>query len=253
MCSINVIENYRKIEERVKLACENSGRNLNDVTIIAVSKTKPDEMVRELAGIGVRDFGENKPQELMRKHDEILIDEIAGVKSCADGEKLHWHMIGNLQTNKVKMVVGRAVLIHSVPSLHVAKAISKQADKIAPFDVHILIEVNIADEETKHGAKDSDIYGLVKEIAALPHIVIDGLMAICPPVDNPEDNRIYFRRLRQMRDEIRNLAKEDGLKNVPMNELSMGMTGDFEVAIEEGATYIRVGTAIFGERDYLQK
>ena len=235
-----VVENYRKIAERVQAACECAGRDPSEVTLIAVSKTKPDEMVRELASIGVRDFGENKPQELMRKHDEILPDA---------EPKLHWHMIGNLQTNKVKQVVGRAVMIHSVPSLHLAEAISKQAEKM-DTDVSILIEVNIADEETKHGASVSEVAELAREIAKLPRLKIMGLMAIAPFVENPEDNRENFKNLRCLRDEIKLQLEREGASNAPMTELSMGMTADFEVAIEEGATFVRVGTAIFGERDY---
>lgn len=231
-----VVNNYREIEKRVAAACERAGRSRSEVTIVAVSKTKPDEMVEELAMAGVRDFGENKPQELMRKHDGILAD--------APGP-LRWHMIGNLQTNKVKMVVGRACLIHSVPSLHTAEAVSKEAVKKG-VNVPILIEINIADEETKHGADAAETESLVREIAALPNLSVMGLMAIAPPVDNPEENRGYFRSLRQMRDRL----QAENIENAPMTELSMGMTGDFEVAIEEGATIVRVGTAIFGARNY---
>ncbi len=233
-----VSDNYAKIAERVRAACGRSGRDPAEVTVIAVSKTKPDEMVEELAAAGVRDFGENKPQELMRKHDQILPDA-----------SLRWHMIGNIQTNKVKMFVGRACLVHSVPDLHVAAAISKEAVKRS-VRVPVLIEVNIAGEETKHGLVSDDLRaateGLVREAALLPGLEIRGLMAIAPPVEDPEENRMYFRQLRQLRDQIRDLHVE----NAPMTELSMGMTGDFEVAVEEGATYIRVGTAIFGERVY---
>ncbi len=237
-----VTENYAKIEERVEAACKRAGRERKSVTVIAVSKTKPDEMVVELAGAGVKDFGENKPQELKRKHDGILSTQ------DADGNittPLKWHMIGNLQTNKVKMVVGRACLIHSVQSIHLAQAISDQARK-SGLIVPILIEINIADEETKYGANASETEALVRSAAALPGLKVMGLMAIAPPVEDPEDNRKYFRRLREMRDELRS----KNIENAPMTELSMGMTGDFEVAVEEGATYIRVGTAIFGERTY---
>lgn len=231
-----VVNNYREIEKRVAAACERAGRSRSEVTIVAVSKTKPDEMVEELAKAGVRDFGENKPQELMRKHDGIL---------AAAAEPLRWHMIGNLQTNKVKMVVGRACLIHSVPSLHTAEAVSKEAFKKG-ITVPVLVEINIADEETKHGADAAETESLVREIAALPNLSVMGLMAIAPPVEDPEENRSYFRSLRQMRDRL----CAEKIENAPMTELSMGMTGDFEVAIEEGATIVRVGTAIFGARNY---
>lgn len=231
-----VVNNYREIEKRVAAACERAGRSRSEVTIVAVSKTKPDEMVEELAAAGVRDFGENKPQELMRKHDGILTDE---------GEPLRWHMIGNLQTNKVKMVVGKACLIHSVPSLHTAEAVSKEAVKKGVV-VPVLIEINIAEEETKHGADAAETENLVRTIAALPNLSVKGLMAIAPPVEDPEENRGYFKSLRRMRDRLR----AENIGNAPMTELSMGMTGDFEVAVEEGATIVRVGTAIFGARDY---
>lgn len=232
------VERYNAIKKRVEEACRRAGRDPREVTVVAVSKTKPDWMVEELAAAGVLDFGENKPQELKRKHDEILPD--AG---------LRWHMIGNIQTNKVKMFVGRACLIHSVPDLHIAQAVSAEAvkrDVTAP----VLIEVNIADEATKHGLAAQDLAAalgeLVREAAALPGLEIRGLMAIAPPVDDPEENRPYFRRLRELRDALR----AETIPGAPMTELSMGMTGDFEVAVEEGATFVRVGTAIFGERDY---
>ena len=255
MCSIDVVKNYNEIKNRVKAACERVGRNPEEVTIIAVSKTKPDWMVGKLSAAGVRDFGENKPQELMRKHDELIYGE-DGVNAISrfEGEArqeqiLRWHMIGNIQTNKVKMFVGRAALIHSVPDMHVAGAISAQAVKCG-VTAHILIEVNIAGEETKHGFIGeeadlaSDLEALIREIQTLPNLSIDGLMAICPPVDDPEKNRKYFQSLRLLRDSLKNST------GAPLTHLSMGMTGDFEVAVEEGATYIRVGTAIFGARDY---
>ncbi len=229
---MSVSDNYLQIKKRVEAACARVGRDPAEVTIIAVSKTKPDEMVAELAGIGVRDFGENKPQELMRKHDGI-------------GGDLRWHMIGNIQTNKVKMFVGRAALIHSVSSMHIAESISKESVKQGVMS-KVLIEVNIADEATKHGASLVETLELVRGAAALPNIIVCGLMAIVPPTDNPEDSRPYFRQLAKMRETI----CEMNIPNAPMSELSMGMTGDFETAVEEGATYVRVGTAIFGARDY---
>lgn len=229
---MSVSDNYLQIKKRVEAACARVHRDPAEVTIIAVSKTKPDEMVEELAGIGVRDFGENKPQELMRKHDGI------------EGE-LRWHMIGNIQTNKVKMFVGRAALIHSVSSMHIAEAVSKESVKQGVIS-DILIEVNIAGEETKHGASLDETLELVRGAAALPNISVRGLMAIVPPTDNPEDSRPYFKQLAKMRDTICAM----NIPNAQVTELSMGMTGDFETAVEEGATYVRVGTAIFGERDY---
>lgn len=225
-----VTENYREVEKRVCEVCARSGRAREEVTLIAVSKYKPVEMIRELMAIGVRDFGENHAQELVSKTEEIT-------------EPLNWHFIGNLQRNKVKYVVGRACLIHSVSSLALAKEIQKEAAK-KNVTVPVLVEVNIADEETKQGISEEEVYTLVREISELPNLVIRGLMAIAPPVESPEENRPYFRKLKQMQKEIAFF----GLPRTEMTELSMGMTGDFEVAIEEGATMVRVGTAIFGAR-----
>ena len=225
-----VAENYREVEARVAAACKRSGRKREDVTLIAVSKTKPVEMIRELMAIGVKNFGENKPQELKAKTEEIT-------------EPLRWHLIGNLQTNKVKYVVGRACLIHSVSSLHLAEALQKEAAK-KDLVCRVLVEVNIAGEETKSGVSPEEAAGLVRQIAAFPNLLVCGLMAIAPPVESPEENRGYFRSMRLLKEKI--AAME--LERVSMDELSMGMTGDFEVAIEEGATLVRVGTAIFGSR-----
>ncbi len=225
-----VQENYREVEARVKAACERCGRKREEVTLIAVSKTKPAEQIRELAAIGVRDFGENKAQELKEKTEQIP-------------EALNWHFIGNLQTNKVKYVVGRACLIHSVSSLHLAEAIQKEAKKKNLF-CPVLVEVNIADEETKSGIREEDAVALVRQVAEMPNLQVRGLMAIAPPVEDPEENRLYFREMRRLAAALDTM----GIPGVRMEELSMGMTGDFEVAIEEGATMVRVGTAIFGER-----
>lgn len=233
---IDVIKNYKEIEQRVSAACERAGRNRDEVVLIAVSKTKPDMMVEALHNYGVRSFGENKPQEIKRRHDSMPAD-------------INWHMIGNLQTNKVKMVVGRAAMIHSVNSLHLAEAISKESVKQG-VTTKILLEVNVADEDTKQGASSAEALKLAEDVAALPGLEICGLMQIAPPVEDAEENRKYFTLLRLLRDEIRESLATKGIKNAPMTELSMGMTLDFEVAIEEGATFVRVGTAIFGERDY---
>lgn len=225
-----ITENYRSVEARVAAACAKSGRKREEVTLIAVSKTKPVSMIRELMEIGVVHYGENKAQELVTKTEEIT-------------EPLNWHFIGHLQRNKVKYVVGRACLIHSVSSLRLAEEIQKEAEK-QDREVSVLIEVNIAEEETKLGISEEEVFELVREAAKLPNIRITGLMAIAPPVDDPEENRKYFRELKRLQQEIKGF----GLERVTMEELSMGMTGDFEVAIEEGATMVRVGTAIFGNR-----
>ncbi len=213
-------------------ACRVSGRNPEEVSLIAVSKTKPVSMLQEAYDAGCRDFGENKVQEIMDKIDRLPSD-------------IRWHMIGHLQTNKVKYIVGKVFLIHSVDSLHLAEAISKETVK-QNTTVNILIEVNVAKEDTKYGAMAEDTVSLVEKIALLPGICVKGLMTIAPYVENPQENRQYFVKLRQLAVDI----KSKNIDNVHMDILSMGMTGDYMVAIEEGATYVRVGTGIFGERQY---
>lgn len=225
-------ENLQNVEKNIELACEKANRNRGEVTLIAVSKTKPVEMLSEIYSEGIREFGENKVQEMCEKYEVMNKD-------------IHWHMIGHLQTNKVKYIVDKATLIHSVDSLHLAKEIQKQAVK-KDVICHILIEVNIAEEDSKFGIKKEDTIELVREISKLDHIKIDGLMTIAPYVSDPEDNRIYFRGIKDLSVDIDN----ENIDNVNMDILSMGMTGDYTVAIEEGATHIRVGTGIFGERNY---
>lgn len=225
-------ENLKKVEDNVDAACREAGRSRDEVTLIAVSKTKPVEMLSTIYNQGIRDFGENKVQEMCDKMEQLPSD-------------IRWHMIGHLQTNKVKYIVGHTTLIHSVDSLHLAKEIEKQAEK-KDVTADILVEVNIAEEESKFGIHKEETYELVRQIAALPHVHICGLMTIAPYVENPEDNRMYFRGIRQLSVDI----AEQNIDNVDMDVLSMGMTGDYMVAIEEGATMVRVGTGIFGERNY---
>ena len=225
-------ENLQSVEENIKKACEKAGRKQEDVTLIAVSKTKPVEMLQEIYDQNIRNFGENKVQEMCDKMEVLPKD-------------IKWHMIGHLQTNKIKYIIGKTELIHSVDSLHLAQEISKQAVK-HDVQTDILIEINIANEQTKFGIDAGDTIQLVREIAALPNIHIKGLMTIAPFVENPEDNRLYFRRIHQLSVDI----TKENIDNVNMDILSMGMTGDYMVAIEEGATMVRVGTGIFGERNY---
>lgn len=227
-----VVENLAKVEKKVCAACERAGRSRDEVTLIAVSKTKPVSMIEELLPGGTRDFGENKVQELCEKYEQLPKD-------------IRWHLIGHLQRNKVKYVVDKACLIHSVDSLRLAEAISAEGKKRG-ITVPVLIEVNVAGEESKFGVKPEEAEGLIREIAGMPSISVKGLMTIAPYVGNPEENRIHFSNLRKLCVDIKN----KNIDNVSMNILSMGMTGDYEVAIEEGATMIRVGTGIFGERDY---
>ncbi len=225
-------ENLDNVLQNIASSCKNVNRNTQEVKLIAVSKTKPVSMLMEAYNNGCREFGENKVQELVEKYDAMPKD-------------IKWHMIGHLQRNKVKYIVDKAALIHSVDSLKLAEEISREAIK-KQVDVSILIEVNIAGENTKFGVTPTETERLVREIAALPNIYIKGLMAIAPYVVNPEENRQYFAHLKQLSVDI----NRKNIDNVSMNVLSMGMTGDYLVAIEEGATYVRVGTGIFGERQY---
>ena len=227
-----LLDNLKDVEERIQAACDRSGRKREDVLLVAVSKTKPVEMIEEVMTAGIVDFGENKPQELRDKY-EIL------------PKNLRFHMIGHLQTNKIKYVIDRVVLIHSIDSIHLAEAVNAEAKKhnrIMP----VLVEVNVAQEESKSGFLVEKAENAIREIAKLSNIRVEGLMTIAPFVENAEENRQYFVKLRKLSVDI--AAKN--IDNVTMHHLSMGMTGDYEVAIEEGATMVRVGTGIFGERNY---
>ena len=228
-------ENLANVEKNIEQACKNAGRSRDEVTLIAVSKTKPVEMLQEIYDENIRDFGENKVQELCSKMEQLPSD-------------IRWHMIGHLQRNKVKYIVGKVELIHSVDTYRLAEEINIQAKKQNVI-VPILVEVNIAHEESKFGISAEDAILLVEEISKLENIRIKGLMTIAPYVENPEDNRLYFRKIKQLSVDITN----KNIDNVFMEILSMGMTGDYMVAIEEGATMVRVGTGIFGERHYKQE
>lgn len=225
-------QNLREVEERITAACRRVGRNREEVTLIAVSKTKPISMLQEIYDLGIRDFGENKVQELSEKHDEMASD-------------IRWHMIGHLQRNKVKQVIDKTVLIHSVDSLRLAETIEAEAAK-RDIVVSILLEVNVAKEESKFGFSVEEVLPAIMEISKFPHIRVKGLMTIAPYVENPEENRMIFSSLRKLAVDITN----KNLDNVNVSIISMGMTNDYEVAIEEGATMVRVGTGIFGERNY---
>ncbi len=222
----NLINVKRKIEE----ACLRSGREPEEVRLIAVSKTKPALMVQEAYDWGQRLFGENKPQEIRDKQPVLPAD-------------IQWHMIGHLQRNKVKYVVGHAAMIHSVDSVRLAEAISEEAVR-KQLTVPVLVEVNMALELSKFGLRPEDTEEFIEAIAPLEGISIKGLMTIAPYTDDPEANRVYFRDLRNLSIDI----DSKNIDNVSMCELSMGMTGDYEVAVEEGATFVRVGTGIFGDR-----
>ena len=227
-----VEKNISEVKKRISEAAKAAGRNENEVTLIAVSKTKPVEMIKEAYDTGIRDFGENKVQEIMKKYPLLPSD-------------IRWHLIGHLQTNKVKYIIDKVCMIHSVDSLKLAEEISRQAVK-HNVTVDILIEVNVAGEDTKFGVKPEDTIDLCRSISTLPGIRIRGLMTVAPFTSDPEENRPVFCALRQLFVDI------DGknIDNVCMDCLSMGMSGDYTVAIEEGATFVRVGTSIFGQRDY---
>lgn len=225
-------ENLKEVENNIDAACKRAGRSKEEVTLIAVSKTKPAEMLEEVYQEGIRHFGENKVQELCEKMEQMPSD-------------IHWHMIGHLQRNKVKYIVGKVALIHSVDTYRLAEEINIQAKK-KNIIVPILVEVNIAGEESKFGISAEDAILLVEDISKLENIRIKGLMTIAPYVEDPEENRLYFRKIKQLSVDITN----KNIHNVSMEILSMGMTGDYQVAIEEGATMVRVGTGIFGERNY---
>ena len=225
-------ENIQIVQNKINTACEKSGRNSGDAHLVAVSKTKPVSMLQEAYDCGIRDFGENKVQEILDKYDKLPSD-------------IRWHMIGHLQRNKVKYIIDKVSLIHSVDSLRLAEEISKEAVKhnlIMP----ILVELNIAEEESKFGLSLQECEEMIFAISQLPNIQIKGLMTVAPFVENAEDNRQYFKAMKQLSVDI----MQKNIDNVCMDILSMGMTGDYEVAIEEGSNIVRVGTGIFGERNY---
>lgn len=225
-------ENISKVRENIVKACEKSGRNPEEVTLIAVSKTKPVSAIEEALLSGTLDYGENKVQELCDKYDVLP-------------KNIRWHMIGHLQRNKVKYLVGKTYLVHSVDSLRLAEQIEKEFAKHNQV-CDILVEVNIAQEESKFGINAKETEELIRKIAKFEHVRIKGLMTIAPYTEDPESNRDYFREIKKLSVDIR----DKNIDNVSMDVLSMGMTGDYMVAVEEGATMVRVGTGIFGERNY---
>ncbi len=222
--------NYNEVKARMEAACARAGRDPKEVTLISVSKTKPVSMLMEAYEAGSRDFGENKVQEIAEKYPQMPQDA-------------KFHMIGHLQTNKVGRVIEKAVLIHSVDSVHLAEKIEKEAAK-REIIKDVLLEVNVAEEDSKFGLKMDEVIPVLEEIQKLPHVCVKGLMTIAPFVEDAEENRKYFKELHQLYVDI----KSKNIDNGTMNVLSMGMTGDYEVAVEEGATMIRVGTGIFGSR-----
>lgn len=225
-------ENLTHVEEKIETVCNTHGIPRDSITLIAVSKTKPVEMLQEIYDAGCRDFGENKVQELVDKYEQLPKD-------------IRWHMIGHLQRNKVKYIIGKVVLIHSVDSLRLAETIEKESAK-HNITTDILIEVNMAHEESKFGVLPEEIYDLLMEISKFEHVRVKGLMTVAPFVDNPRKNSEIFEKMHKLSVDI----ESKNIDNITMSILSMGMTNDYEVALEEGANMIRVGTAIFGERNY---
>ena len=229
-----ITENLEQVRKNIDEACRMAGRDPKEVTLIAVSKTKPVSMLKEAYDAGARCFGENKVQEIMDKHPQLP-------------EDIQWHMIGHLQRNKVKYIVDKVCMMHSVDSLRLAQAIEQEAAK-HNVCVPVLLEVNVAQEESKFGLKMDEVLPLIETIADFPHIKVQGLMTIAPYVENAEDNRDFFRQLKKLSVDI----EAKNINNVSMSVLSMGMTGDYQVAVQEGATMVRVGTGIFGERNYVR-
>lgn len=225
-------ENLKAVQDNINAACERAGRDPSEVTLVAVSKTKPVEMLMEAYEAGVRDFGENYVQELVDKIETMPKD-------------IRWHMIGHLQRNKVKYIVGKVCMIHSVDSLRLAEEISKESVK-KNVNTDILVEVNVGNEDTKFGIALSEAGEMVEKMAALPNISVRGFMTSAPFVENAEDNRKIFSDLHKIIVDI----KGKNIDNTTMDVLSMGMTNDYVVAVEEGSSLVRVGTGIFGARNY---
>ena len=228
---MSIGENIKHVVELKNQAAEKSGRSGDDVLLVAVTKLHTVEEINEAIDCGITDIGENKVQEIMDKFDHV--------------KPVRWHLIGHLQTNKVKYIIDKVSMIHSVDSLKLAQTISREAGKHGCC-VPVLIEVNVAGEEIKFGVSPVETEELIRQIAGLPGISVRGLMTIAPNVSNAEENRPVFRKLRELSVDIGG----KNINNVTMSVLSMGMTGDYEVAIEEGATMVRVGTGIFGQRSY---
>lgn len=231
---MNIAERYKEVKRRADEAAERSGRDPADVRLVAVTKTHPASEINEAIAAGATDIGENRVQELLEKYDDV--------------SPVRWHLIGHLQTNKVKQVIGKVVMIHSVDSLKLAREIDKRA-AAADITMDVLIEINSAMEETKSGIASSDLKQLVTEITEeCSHIRVCGIMCIPPIAAEPEESRPYFKEAAALFEEMK--SWELPAERFAPTELSMGMSGDFEVAIEEGATIVRVGSSIFGPRNY---
>ena len=229
----DVAANLWRVHERIDAAAARAGRDPAEVLLVAVSKTVEPSRIVQAYEAGVRDFGENRVQEAEQKLAELRHTPLPGVR---------WHLIGRLQTNKVKPAVRLFDIIHSVDSLHLAQALARQA-AAAGKTLHVLLEVNVAGEASKAGLRPDEVLSVAGEILKLPGLRVEGLMTVAPLVADPEEVRPVFRQLRELRARLR-----EGLPQSNWPRLSMGMTDDFEVAVEEGATMVRIGRAVFGER-----
>lgn len=227
-----ISENIDSIREKINAAAKRAGRNPEDILLLVVSKTVDVPRIKAAVDCGFTSLGENRVQEIMDKYEPM-------------GENVKWHLIGHLQTNKVKYIIDKVVLIHSVESIKLAEEIDKQAKKQSVV-ADILVEINMADEGSKFGINPNEAESFITEVSKFDNIRVRGLMTVAPNVENGEENRVYFRNMKQLLVDIN--AKK--INNISMDVLSMGMTGDYETAVEEGATIVRVGTGIFGRRNY---
>ena len=228
-----IAENLREVRGRIAAAAERADRDPSSVMLVAVTKTRTVDEIRAAVDAGARDLGENYVQELEEK------------AAALDDPGVRWHAIGHLQTNKVRKIADFVALVHSVDSPRVGREIDRRAGA-AGREVPVLLQVNVSGEESKFGVEDDEAYALARELVGLENARLVGLMTMPPYCEDPEENRPHFIRLRELRDRL----VERGIAGESMRELSMGMTCDYETAVEEGATYVRVGTAIFGARDY---
>ena len=233
---MSIKDNIDNIMKRIEDTCKKVGRDPKDITVIAVSKTVESDRAKEAVEEGINNLGENRVQELIKKYDELKNIDIS------------WHMIGHLQKNKVKYIIDKTLLIHSVESLSLAEEINKRAGK-NNLIAKVLIELNIGEEESKFGINEEDVYDFITSMEQFENIKVLGLMTVAPFCENPEDVRWVFKKMKNIYDKISNMS----LKNAEMKYLSMGMTNDFEIAIEEGSNIIRIGTAIFGARKYKEE
>lgn len=235
MIDLNIKENLDNIYSRIKVAAEKSGRRAEDIKLLAVTKTIDVDRIKNIYDYGILDMGENRVQELLEKYDQLD-------QSCK------WHLIGHLQTNKVKYIIDKVEMIHSVDSLQLAREINLRAAKLGR-KVDILLQVNVSGEESKFGINPNVVDEFIETLSRFGNISLKGMMTIAPYAQNIEDIRPVFKKLYKLYIDI----KHEKLDNVSMDYLSMGMSNDFEVAIEEGANIVRIGTGIFGKRDYSQK